>query len=189
MPNEQKIDELVSLLHFVVKKLELLKIPYVVTGGLAVSYWGLPRSTHDIDIIIEIDHSKINAILKAFEKDFYISREGVEDMLEHNVSFNVIHNESQTKIDFWPVNKKDAHKIAEFKRAQKENVFGKKIFMIAPEDLILAKLQWFQDSTSGRHLEDIKSILKISKVDMDYIKRWSEKQGTLEILNEIIRKK
>lgn len=181
--------DLISLLQLVVSRLEKLKIPYVVTGGLAVAYWGLPRSTHDIDIIIEIDSSKVDAILKAFQKDFYISREGIESMLEHNISFSIIHNESGIKIDFWPVDKKDKHKSAEFKRASKENVFGKKISMIAPEDLIIVKLQWFKDSNSSRHLEDIKSIFKISKVDLKYIKNWAEKQSTSKILEEIIKEK
>jgi len=44
---------LVLLLKLVVNKLEKLKTPYMLTGGLAVSFWGLPRATHDIDIIIE----------------------------------------------------------------------------------------------------------------------------------------
>jgi hypothetical protein len=178
--------DLISLLQLVVDRLEKLKIPYVVTGGLAVSYWGLPRSTHDIDIIIEINSSKTDEILKAFQKDFYISREGIESMLEHNISFNIIHNESGIKIDLWPLNKKDKHKIAEFKRVKKENVFGKKISMISPEDLIITKLQWFQDSNSSRHLEDIKSILKISKVDLKYIKNWAEKQLTIKILEKLL---
>jgi len=180
--------DLISILQLVVERLEILKIPYVVTGGLAVSYWGFPRSTHDIDIIIEIDPSKTEEILKSFKKDFYISKEGIESMLERDISFNIIHNESGIKIDFWPLGKEDKHKIMEFKRARKENVFGKTISMIAPEDLIIVKLQWFRESNSSRHLEDIKSILKISEVDLKYIKNWAERQGTIDILETLIEK-
>jgi len=50
-------------LKLVVNKLDKLRIPYVLTGGLAVSYWGAPRTTHDIDIIIEIDSSKTASII------------------------------------------------------------------------------------------------------------------------------
>ena len=180
--------DLISILQLVVERLEILKIPYVVTGGLAVSYWGFPRSTHDIDIIIEIDSSKTEEMLKFFKKDFYINKEGIEGMLERDISFNIIHNESGIKIDFWPLGKEDKHKIMEFKRARKENVFGKTISMIAPEDLIIVKLQWFRESNSSRHLEDIKSILKISEVDLKYIKNWAERQGTIDILKTLIKK-
>lgn len=76
----------------------------------------------------------------------------------------------------------------EFKRARKENVFSKTISMIAPEDLIIVKLQWFRESNSSRHLEDIKSILKISEVDLKYIKNWAERQGTIDILETLIEK-
>ncbi|MEK7664882.1 MAG: nucleotidyltransferase [Patescibacteria group bacterium] len=179
--------DLIDILQLVVKRLKILKIPYVVTGGVAVSFWGAPRSTHDIDIIIEIDSSKTDKIIKLFEKEFYVSREGIESMLEHNISFNIIHNESGLKIDFWPIDKNDAHKIAEFKRAISKNIFGEKILMIAPEDLIIVKLQWFKDSDSSRHIDDIKSILRISKVDLEYIKNWAEKHGTTDILNQLIK--
>ncbi|MCX6759806.1 MAG: hypothetical protein NTW46_00490 [Candidatus Nealsonbacteria bacterium] len=108
-------------------------------------------------------------------------------MLERDISFNIIHNKSQTKIDFWPIDKRDSHKIAEFKRAPKEKVFGEKISMIAPEDLIIVKLQWFKDSSSIRHMEDIKSVLRISKVDLKYIKYWAEKHETFDILENLIK--
>lgn len=180
--------DLISLLKLVVGRLEKLKIPYVVTGGIAVSFWGAPRTTHDIDIIIEIGASKKSGIIKAFRNDFYISRGGIEGMLEHNISFNIIHNKSGLKVDFWPIDKKDSHKVIEFKRSIVKNIFGKKISIIAPEDLIVVKLQWFKDSNSSRHLEDIKSILQISKVDLNYIKKWAERQSTIKILDAILKK-
>lgn len=174
-----------SVLKLVVDKLNKLQIPYVLTGGLAVSYWGAPRTTHDIDIIIEIDSSKTDSIIQAFDKEFYISREGIEEMLLHGMPFNLIHHKTGIKIDFWPVDRTDPHKVLEFSRALKQKIFGQQISIITPEDLIIVKLKWYQDSESSRHLEDVKSILKISKVTIDYIKQWAFKQGTLEIFNRI----
>jgi Na+/glutamate symporter len=43
-----------ELLKKIAKILDDLKIPYAVTGGFAVSIWGIPRYTADIDIIIEL---------------------------------------------------------------------------------------------------------------------------------------
>ena len=178
--------EITSLLKLVVGKLDKLQIPYVLTGGLAVSFWGSPRSTHDIDIIIEIDKSYIGGLVKAFQKDFFIQQEVVEEMLRRGTSFNAIHHKTGLKVDFWPVDKKDQHKILEFQRAPKKDIFGKVVSIIAPEDLIIVKLQWYKESESSRHLADIKSILKISQVDMEYIKKWAKQHSTLEIFEQII---
>lgn len=181
--------ELLSLLKLVVSRLEKLKIPYVLTGGLAVSFWGSPRTTHDIDIVIEIDFSKIDKVFDAFQKDFYISRDSIEEMLERGTSFNIIHFKTGLKVDFWPINKKDPQRILEFKRASKRKIFNKKISIIAPEDLILNKLQWYKRGESTRHLEDIKSILKISGVDLNYIKKWAKTHSTIGIFEKLLKSK
>ncbi len=51
----------------------------------------------------------------------------------------------------------------------------------------LKKLKEQNEST--RHLEDIESILKISKVDLKYIKEWIEKQSTKKIFGNLCQKK
>ena len=75
----------------------------------------------------------------------------------------------------------------EFKRGLKKKIFGKYIYIISPEDLILEKLLWVKESWSDKHLEDIKSIIGISKPDLNYIKGWAKKTSTYDILEEAIK--
>lgn len=179
--------DLISLLKLVVNKLDRLKIPYMLTGGLAVSFWGLPRTTHDIDIVIEVSKEDKEKIVNIFKKDFYISEEAVKQAIERRFTFNIVHYKSGVKVDFW-LTKKDHHKIFEFQRKLKKKIFGKEIYIISPEDLILEKLLWYKESQSTRHLEDIEGILKISKVDLNYIKNWAEQQSTIATLNGLMKK-
>ena len=65
-------------------------------------------------------------------------------------------------------------------------LFGKKIYIISPEDLILEKLLWLKESRSSKHSEDIRSILKISRPDLNYISGWAKKTSTYDILKEIL---
>jgi len=180
--------DLIPLFKIVADRLEKLKIPYLLTGGLAVSFWGLPRTTHDIDIVIKAKKEDKEKIVDSFKKDFYISEEAVSQAIEEKFTFNIIHYKAGIKIDFW-LSREDSLGISEFKRRKKKKILGKEIYIISPEDLILEKLLWYKESESTRHLEDIESILKISKVDMDYIKKWSTKQSTIKILNKIIKNK
>lgn len=110
----------------------------------------------------------------------------MREALEMKGEFNFIHPQSQLKVDFWVV--KDNFNRQEIKRAIAKEIDGKKVNFVSPEDLILSKLMWYQQSESTRQLEDIESVLKISKVDMDYIKNWAEKHGTAEILEDLLKK-
>lgn len=179
-----------SLLKRIVNKLEKAGIPYMLTGGIAVSFWGAPRTTFDIDMVLEIHKEDVEKIVGVFKKEFYISKEAVSGAIRHQTTFNIIHYKTGLKIDFL-LRKNNPHRVLEFKRRLKKRIFGKDIFIVSPEDLILVKLQWFRDSQSTRHLEDIKSIFRISgdTLDFKYLKKWADRQSTLEILNEVINNK
>lgn len=181
--------EITSLLLKITEILKRLKISYAITGGMAVSVWGRPRYTHDIDIIIELLPKNLDALareLLKIDKSVYVSPEAMRDALEQKGEFNFIHPHSGLKVDFWVI--KNTFNKKEIKRAVTKKIEGQKINFITPEDLVLSKLLWYQLSKSTRQLEDIESVFKISKVDLNYIKSWAKKQGTLEILNELLNK-
>ena len=102
--------DLVSLLKIVVNRIERLEIPYILTGGLAVSFWGTARTTHDIDIVIDAKEEDRDKIINIFKKDFYISEEAVSHAIKERFVFNIIHNQSGLKVDFWII-KEDPYRL------------------------------------------------------------------------------
>lgn len=182
------MDTIEDLLCKIAEILERLEIPYVVTGGIAVSIWGRPRFTADIDIVIEISLKNITALAKlllAIDKNVYLSEEAMKEALEREGEFNFIHPDTGLKVDFW-VGKNEFEKT-KIRRGIPKEIKRQKINFITPEDLILSKLLWHKESESTRHLEDIESVLKISEVDMDYIKKWARKHSTLDVLKKLIK--
>jgi len=180
--------EITGLLLKIAEILDKFKIPYVVTGGMAVSVWGRTRYTADVDIVIELLEKNINLLAKELldvDKDVYVSEDAIREALQNKGEFNFIHPQSGLKVDFWVV--KNNFNKQEIKRAVVRKIDGKKVNFVSPEDLILSKLLWHQLSQSTRQLEDIESVLKISKVDMNYIKNWAEKQGTIDTLNNLLK--
>jgi len=182
-----------ELLCKIAKILDNLRIPYAVTGGVAVIIWGKPRFTADIDIIVELISQNIKPLAKALlsvDKAVYVSEEAIQDALEHQGEFNFIHSQSGLKVDFWVKSSKaDIYGKVKFERARVKKINGQEIRFVSPEDLILSKLFWSKDSESTRHLEDIKTIIEVqkSKLDMNYIKKWAESQSTIEILNNVLK--
>ncbi|MCD6500659.1 hypothetical protein J7K42_01410 [bacterium] len=65
----------------------------------------------------------------------------------------------------------------------------KKIKLTSDFFLLGKKLEKLRkQSESTRQLEDIESVLKISEVDLEYIRKWTERQSTKEIFDKIYQK-
>lgn len=178
-----------KLLIKVAQILESLDIPYLVTGGIAVAAWGRVRATYDIDIVIEVEKRKISPLMQTLRKlseAGYVDEEMAKEALEKKGEFNFIDPETGLKVDFW-IKKDEVFSKNEFNRRISKRIGEQKIYFISPEDLILRKLQWHKLGEIPKHLEDIKSILKISKLDLNYIKQWAKKQSTLKILEKLIK--
>ena len=178
------------LLINIVKILNRLKIPYLITGGIAVLLWGRPRFTADIDIIVELKQKDIDNLEKALlslGKMSYVDKNAMREALSVQGEFNFIDGNTGVKIDFWILKESDPFDASRLKRRTVKKILGEKIYFTSPEDLILIKLKWHKMSESNRQLEDVESILKISgeKLDIKYLKHWAKKLGVLKILNKI----
>ena len=159
--------------------LNRLKIDYIITGGIAVSVWGNPRHTADVDIVVEIDSVKsIQDLIKDLKKIFPKSYPDVEmaiDAFRRKSEFNIIESGYGLKADFF-ISDKSEYKMSEIKRGRQRKIDNKIIRFISPEDLIISKLIWFKESQSTRQLEDISSVMDVQKkLDRTYLNKWIEK--------------
>lgn len=180
-----------KLLARVAEVLNHLKIPYLVTGGMAVFVWGRPRYTADIDIIVELgpgNADKLAEALRSLSEAGYIDENSIRRAVLHKGEFNFIDGDSGIKVDFWvrSQNQFDRTRLA---RAAYRDVFGERVAFISAEDLILSKLLWHRDGGSSRHLEDIESVLKIQKrLDLRYIRKWAKIQSTVKVFESLHNK-
>lgn len=185
-----EISDQEKLLYAITDILSNLKIDYFITGGMAVSVWGRPRATFDIDIIVNLIEPKAVLLARAFKKISkagYADEEMSKDAIKNRGEFNFIDSSSGIKVDFW-VKKDDERSLLEFKNRKLKNINGHNIYFISPEDLILSKLLWRKQGGGEKHVEDIVSIFIISgdKLDMDYLKKWAGKLDVFVELKNII---
>lgn len=90
-----------DLLRVVVATLERLGIRYLVTGSIATIFYGEPRFTNDIDIVVDLDPRSTARLVEAFSPDdFYLSRESAQRAVARGSQFNLIHPSSGLKVDF-----------------------------------------------------------------------------------------
>ena len=93
--------EFETALTQVAATLNRLSLPYMLTGAVAVAYYGQPRTTHDIGLVILIAATDIARITAAFRLDFSVGEESIKAALREGSMFNAIHEETGLKVDFW----------------------------------------------------------------------------------------
>jgi hypothetical protein len=173
----------------VVQVLNQLNISYMLTGSVASSFYGEPRSTHDIDFVIVIAPPDAKKLAKSFEKArYYLSEETIQEAMAHGSPFNLIDSYTGLKADFWPL-KPDSYHQTCFNRRKKHRIFGNDTYIASPEDLILTKLEWCK--LSGESQVQFKDALGIYEVqrknlDLEYIFKWSEHLGVKNLVDKLI---
>jgi hypothetical protein len=184
--------DLTQLLETLGRTLQGLGMPYLVSGGMAVSVWGKPRFTADIDIVVELPLARVEqlaaAMKSAFGEDMLFDETQIARAIREKKEFNFFHGDTGIKIDFW-ILKDTVFDESRMSRRVARRIGKQDVWFSSPEDLILIKLQWYKESLSTRHLEDIESILKIqSRVDRAYLRHWALAQGTSAIIESEFNK-
>lgn len=170
----------------VIERLEKGAIPYMLTGSMALNFYGHPRATNDFDIVIEIRRADEERLWDLFRQDFYISRDAVHEAIDREGQFNVIDHESVFKIDFI-VRKTGNYADEQFRRRRVKELEGLKTLIISPEDLILAKLDWSKESLSEMQERDIKNLMRLlsKELDYSYMEKWAVVLDILERLRSL----
>jgi len=164
-------------------------IPYLLTGSFAVSYYGIPRATHDIDFLIEININNYFHLKKAIDsldKSYLVDIQQMEEAIKKSSQFNILNLDSGIKIDFW-LAEENNFEVSKIKRGITVALFQQKINLISPEDLILTKLLWCKKIRSDRHIRDCIGIWKIQGENLDkkYLKIWVKRLNIEKYFQEM----
>ncbi len=151
-------------------------VPYMVTGSLASTYYGPPRTTQDIDIVVALTLPRLRALVPLLPEDrYYLSEAAGLDALRRQGQFNVIDLETGWKADLI-VRKRRAWSQEEFDCKRQARLLGVDVYVASPEDIVLAKLEWSKRPGSERQLSDVQGVLDSlgEELDWRYLERWAE---------------
>ena len=174
--------DLKNLLLQIVNAFGELKLPYMVIGAFALSAWGRPRATLDLDFIIqasEVPESLIgiftalgvrydkewdryNPMIRAFHKRFRSGRIPVDILLS-----------------------RDNHDLAAFARRRKKRFEGRYLWFPSAEDLLIQKLK------VGRPQDFVDAAAIVERMgpglDRKYIGGWARRLGIQGELAHVFR--
>lgn len=152
---------MLSFFQKITDVLDEYHIPYMLSGSIALGLYTVPRMTRDIDFIIHLEAKNVDDFVNSFKEGFYCDVDSVKDAMGGAVKmFNIIDHATNYKADF-VVLKDDPFRQEEFNRRLKVSYFGKTVYVVSPEDLLISKLIWIQDFQSAVQIEDIKSLVVV----------------------------
>jgi len=160
-----------KVLKRIIKISHKLKVKVVIMGGIATSFYTLPRATYDIDSIVSVEERKLSKFLNAFKiKGFKFSKKEPIKLIGDLPFITLYHPKYKIYIDFF-LSKNEFQK--EIVRRAKRTKLGKlNLFIISCEDLILTKLKVGRE----KDLDDVREMILENKkiLDFGYLHKWAK---------------
>ncbi len=166
-----------EILKLVCEFLNEEKEVYVVVGGLAVLFYGVPRTTMDIDIIIPMDVGETRRFAEFLnENDFFADEEDIKTAFEEKSHATIEDKTSMVRLDIKGVYSENDRITLE--RRSKVSLAGFEFFVASPEDTIANKLLF----GSEQDVKDAEGIYarQFENLDMAYLEKRCKKLGVYE---------
>jgi hypothetical protein len=173
--------------------LDVLEVEYVVVGSVASSAHGVPRATMDVDIVARFTAPMLTRLGVLLGDHFYFDVEAAQEALRRGLSFNILSKRDVTKFDFFPAGADlfGAMQLARKGLARIDFLSDIEVPIASPEDVLLAKLRWFDKGgrVSENQWKDVLGILSIqgARIDWAYIEEWAPRLGVADLLGRLPR--
>ncbi len=175
---QEEMTDIKEALRIVCSYLNANDMKYVVVGGVAVMYHGVPRTTVDIDFILDLADSQTDAFFDYLgNMDFDVEPTSMKELLQEGSHCTVFVGDSLLRLDLQNANSYfDRMTIA---RAVQVQHLGVTLNLGSLEDTLINKLL-FQGE------QDMRDALGIytrheSEVDEEYIEKMCESLNILDV--------
>jgi hypothetical protein len=124
--------ELQGLLERLVRLLEGAGVPFMIAGSFASAAHGMPRTTQDVDIVIDPPSPEaLDALVRAMSPDdYYVDADTAREAPRGRSTFNVVDQASGWKVDFI-IRKDRRFSRDEFARRMSVSLLGVPVFVRA----------------------------------------------------------
>jgi hypothetical protein len=176
----------------VTEVLEKLGIPYLISGSLASTLYGMVRTTQDADIVADMRAEHIQPFVTSLQNEFFMDEEMIAESIQRNSSFNIIHRETMFKVDVFIPRPRPFHQ-SQLARAQRQTFPADpevSARFSSAEDTILSKLEWYRlgGEVSERQWRDVLGILKTQAetLDLEYLRQWAKELKVSDLLEKVL---
>lgn len=169
------------------RSLEELGIEYWLGGSLASSIHGEPRSTHDVDFVVDLRPADVARLVATLAPEYHVDEELVLDAARRRTSFQVVQKRGFHRVDVFV---KTDEPFAEVQRRRRRREVidpesGAALWVTSPEDIVLQRLAGYRkgDEVSDRQWRDVLGVLKVNPdLDRSHLERWAGELGVSDLL-------
>ena len=165
-----------------------LNAEYMLTGSLATNLYGIPRNTNDADFVLSPQGPDVNVISTRLGAGYKLDPQFSFESITSTTRRVIAHIETGFFIEFFGLSA-DPHDRERFKRRLQITFLERAVFIPTVEDVIVTKIRWAGIARRGKDISDIKSVLAVQtprKIDLNYIRRWTDLHGTTALLNQLL---
>jgi hypothetical protein len=156
----------------------------MLTGALASSYYGRPRTTLDIDVVVAATRKDLTMLVETLKTAGLATEEQMlETAWQSQYRIATVEDKSSPHtLDIIFIDGPLERKAG--------SVLGLPSFYQTPESLILAKLRMIKATLrlerAAIDKEDIKAILRYTPVNLEDLRKRARDEGTSEMLEDLI---
>ncbi len=181
------MSDLARALHDFVSVFEELGVPYVVMGGIAVRFYGIPRATYDVDFTAAIDQRRLPELYRRVRDLGYTIPEAYDDGWVDRIAdmplvkARIYLEGLGVDVDLFLAESRFQRRVLE--RRVREQIENVPVWTVTPEDLVLLKLL----AGRSRDVADVGDVLFTQgTLDLKYLRRWAKELGVLPRLERVL---
>jgi len=151
---------------------------YLLYGGLAAALWGEPRYTEDVDFVLFVpERHAFKFLREAAKHGFSVDEDLAIQQIQVSGWARLPLGDAKSPWHLDLTLGDSPFDKSALARKKREELFGRKVWVASPEDLLIYKLVSWRD----RDIMDVHAIVQRQKsLDQTYLRKWIgwwEKQG------------
>jgi len=176
-------------LELVLRALNQLGCPYIVTGSVASNAYGEPRGTIDADFVVQMQPGDVERLRASLSPEFDAEPQLAFETVTGKTQHKFRHRDSKFLIEIFEAEFNDPHERSRFERRRKQTILGHNTFFPTAEDVVIGKLRWYRQIRRAKDRDDLLKVIRhqMQKLDWPYIEKWCREHGTLELLGDVRR--
>jgi hypothetical protein len=133
----------------IVDALEAAQVPYMLVGSFSSNYYGIARSTKDVDVVIELGQHSIREIAQQLPSEFEFDSQMRFETVTGTTRQLIRVLGSPFQIELFRLSS-DAHDQERFRRRRRIRIFEREVWLPTVEDVLVTKLNWLKLAARGK---------------------------------------
>jgi hypothetical protein len=172
----------------VIDALNACDFPHMLVGSYSSNVYGVARSTHDADFVIELGDASISELTRRLAPTIRLDPQLDFETVTMTRRYVAEVASIPFKVEFFLLGS-DPYDQERFRRRVQTNALGRTIWLPTAEDVIITKLRWALLAGRSKDRDDARDVIAVQegRIDWDYVHTWCDRHGTRTLLDEVRR--